>query len=69
MTAGQGITGEVILFTGENFAGQHRHVLNAEPNLNTGSGVNFNDSVSSIVVVSRNKKKLSPTPATTTTIP
>ena len=56
VTAGQGITGEVILFTGENFAGPHRHVLNAEPNLNTGSGVNFNDSVSSIVVVSGNWK-------------
>jgi Beta/Gamma crystallin len=56
VTAGQGITGEVILFTDGNFAGQHRHVLNAEPNLDTGSGVNFNDAISSIVVVSGNWK-------------
>lgn len=53
VTAGQPVTGELILFADENFSGQHRHVLNAEPDLGAGSA-GFNDTVSSLAIVSGN---------------
>ncbi|HEY7200800.1 MAG TPA: beta/gamma crystallin-related protein [Candidatus Dormibacteraeota bacterium] len=52
VVSGDGVAGEVILFEHANFRGRHRHVLNAEDNLNADDDDGFNDSVSSIVVVS-----------------
>jgi hypothetical protein len=54
VTAGQDITGQVILFGNASFRGPHKHVFNAEDNLNSGDDDSFNDSVSSIVVISGN---------------
>jgi hypothetical protein len=48
---GQEILGHVILFTDANFQGPHKHVLNAEDNLNADGDSDFNDCVSSIVVL------------------
>lgn len=49
---GDDVTGHVILFEHANFRGRHRHVLNAEDNLNADDDDGFNDSVSSIAVLS-----------------
>src|SRR5207248_3330645 len=54
VTPGQDITGQVILFQNVNFRGPHKHVFNAEDNLNSDDDDSFNDSVSSIVVISGN---------------
>lgn len=51
---GDPITGHVILFENSNFHGRHRHIFNAESNLNASDDSSFNDSVSSIVVLSGN---------------
>jgi Beta/Gamma crystallin len=51
---GEDITGHVILFEHASFRGAHRHVFNAEQNLNADDDDDFNDSVSSIVVISGN---------------
>jgi Beta/Gamma crystallin len=54
VTEGQDITGHVILFQNARFRGPHKHVFNAEGNLNSDDDDSFNDSVSSIVVISGN---------------
>jgi hypothetical protein len=54
VTLGTEITGEIILFTDAGFRGAHRHVFNAEDNLNSDDDDAFNDSVSSIAVISGN---------------
>jgi hypothetical protein len=54
VTEGQDITGHVILFGNARFRGPHKHVFNAEGNLNSDDDDSFNDSVSSIVVISGN---------------
>ena len=56
VTLGTGILGHVILFQDPNFQGPHKHVFNSEENLNAGEDNDFNDSVSSIVVISGNWK-------------
>jgi Beta/Gamma crystallin len=55
VTSGQGVTGHVILFASENFDGPHRHVFNSDDDLGQGH-VSFDDSVSSLAVVSGNWK-------------
>ena len=54
VTFGDGITGEVILFTDAGFRGAHRHVFDAEVDLNSDDDDGFNDAVSSIAVISGN---------------
>ena len=49
---GAPIRGQVLLFEHANFHGAHKHVFDAEPNLNAGDDNFFNDKVSSIVVQS-----------------
>jgi len=56
VTLGTTIFGHVILFKDANFQGPHKHVLNAEDNLNADDDNEFNDSVSSIVVLAGNWK-------------
>ncbi|HSY41303.1 MAG TPA: beta/gamma crystallin-related protein [Polyangia bacterium] len=51
---GDAIVGEVILFEGINCHGRHRHIFNAEDNLNAAEDDSLNDAVSSIIVVSGN---------------
>jgi hypothetical protein len=51
---GDTIAAHVLLFEHANFRGRHRHVFNAEQNLDAGDDSDFNDSVSSIVVLSGN---------------
>jgi hypothetical protein len=55
-TSGTGILGHVILFQEPNFQGSHKHVFNSEGNLNADEDNDFDDSVSSIVVISGNWK-------------
>lgn len=54
VTSGQAILGHVILFQNKNFHGAHKHVFNQENNLNADGDNSFNDSVSSLVVLSGN---------------
>jgi hypothetical protein len=54
VTVGEDVTGEVILFADAGFGGPHRHVFDAEGNLNRDDDDGFNDSVSSIAVISGN---------------
>lgn len=51
---GEPVVGHVILFANVNFHGKHRHIFNAEANLNASDDSSFNDSVSSMVVLSGN---------------
>jgi hypothetical protein len=51
---GDPLASHVILFEQAKFRGRHRHIFNAEENLNADDDNGFNDSVSSIVVVSGN---------------
>jgi Beta/Gamma crystallin len=44
----------IVLFEHANFRGRHRHIFDAEENLNAADDDTFNDNVSSIVVVSGN---------------
>src|SRR5690348_2912942 len=46
----------IILFQDANFNGAHKHVCDTEPNLNASDDDSFNDSVSSVVVLSGNWK-------------
>jgi len=55
-TPGTDILGHVVLFKGTSFLGTHKHVFNAEENLNADDDDNFNDSVSSLVVLEGNWK-------------
>ena len=54
VVTGDSLGAHVILFEHANFRGRHRHIFNAEQNLNAGDDDEFNDIVSSIVVVSGN---------------
>jgi len=54
VAVGDDVAGHVILFEHRDFHGRHRHIFNAEPNLNADDDSGFNDIVSSIVVVSGN---------------
>lgn len=54
VTAGDDILGHVILFQKLNFHGPHKHVFNQEENLNASDDNDFNDNVSSLVVLSGN---------------
>jgi hypothetical protein len=56
VTTGETIWGEVILFRDANFGGLHKHVINAEANLNANDDDAFNDQVSSFVIVQGNWK-------------
>lgn len=56
VTFGETVLGEVILFRDANFGGPHKHVINAEPNLNADDDGFFNDNVSSFVVLEGNWK-------------
>jgi hypothetical protein len=49
--AGERLRGEAILFQNGSFHAGHRHVLNAESNLNADDDRLFNDSVSSLTVL------------------
>lgn len=49
---GQFFTGEVIVFEHSNFRGRHRHIYAMENNLNHPADRDFNDKISSFVVVS-----------------
>lgn len=54
VVTGDSLGAHVILFEHANFRGRHRHIFNVEQNLNAGDDDEFNDIVSSIVVVSGN---------------
>jgi hypothetical protein len=54
VTPGDDILGHVILFQSANFHGPHKHVFNQEDNLNADGDNSFNDSVSSLVVLTGN---------------
>jgi hypothetical protein len=54
VVTGNAATGQIILFEHANFHGRHRHIFNSEDNLNASEDSDFNDMVSSIVVVSGN---------------
>jgi hypothetical protein len=56
VTTGDAIVGEVILFRDPNFGGPHKHVVNAERNLNADDDDDFNDNVSSFVIIQGNWK-------------
>ena len=56
VTTGETILGEVILFRHANFGGPHKHVINAEDNLNADDDDDFNDQVSSFVILQGNWK-------------
>ncbi len=46
--------GHAILFKDANYTGDHKHVFAAEPNLNASDDSGFNDSVSSLAILSGN---------------
>ena len=52
--SGDPIKAQVILFENASFHGAHKHVFNAETNLNADDDNSFNDTTSSIVVVKGN---------------
>jgi len=54
VATGDQILGHLILFEHGSFHGRHRHIFNSEDNLNAEEDSDFNDRVSSIVVVSGN---------------
>ena len=54
VVTGVAILGHVIVVEHSNFHGRHRHIFNSEANLNALEDSDFNDRVSSIVVVSGN---------------
>jgi hypothetical protein len=56
VTNGDTILGEIILFRDANFGGPHKHVINAEQNLNAADDDDFNDAVSSFVILQGNWK-------------
>lgn len=56
VTTGDPIVGEIILFRDVNFGGPHKHVVNAEQNLNADDDDDFNDAVSSFVIIQGNWK-------------
>ena len=56
VTNGDNILGEIILFRDANFGGPHKHVINAEQNLNADDDDDFNDAVSSFVILQGNWK-------------
>lgn len=56
VTSGTVILGHVILYRDVNFQGMHKHVFNSEDNLNADGDSNFNDGVSSLVVLAGNWK-------------
>ena len=43
--------GDIIVFEHANFRGHHRHIFDAEPNLNDGEDSTLNDAVSSFVIL------------------
>jgi hypothetical protein len=56
VTTGDPIVGEIILFRDVNFGGPHKHLVNAEQNLNADDDDDFNDAVSSFVIIQGNWK-------------
>ncbi len=54
VTPGTDLLGHLILFQDPDFQGPHKHVFNSEENLNADEDNDFNDSVSSIVVIKGN---------------
>ena len=56
ITLGTTILGHVILYKDANFQDPHKHVFNSEDNLNADGDSDFNDAVSSLVVLKGNWK-------------
>jgi hypothetical protein len=51
---GTPIHGHAILFKDADYAGDHKHVFAAEPNLNASDDSSFNDAVSSLAILTSN---------------